>query len=144
METNDTIKLLQECDAGSKMGVKTIDEVIDCVTDDYFKSILIHSKDHHKKLGNDIHSLLNQMGAEEKDPSAIASGMAWMKTNMKIEMNHTDQTIAELMVDGCDMGIKSLYKYLHEYEGASHEAKEYCKRLIIIEDELRREMYPHL
>ena len=144
METNDTIKLLQECDSGSKMGVKTIDEVIDCVSDDHFKSLLIHSKEHHKKLGNEIHSLLNQMGAEEKDPSAIATGMAWMKTNVKIEINHTDKTIADLMVDGCDMGIKSLHKYLNEYTGATHEAKEYCKRLIIIEDELRREMYPQL
>ena len=33
MEKTDTIKLLQECDAGSKMAVTSIDELLDKATD---------------------------------------------------------------------------------------------------------------
>lgn len=144
MEHTDTIYLLKECDAGSKMAVTSIDEVLDKVSDGGFLKLLVESKKHHEKLGNDLHSLLNELGSEEKDPSPIAKGMSWMKTNVKIGMDGSDATIAELIVDGCDMGIKSLYQYLHKYPAASDKAKDICKRLISIEDALRKPLYEYL
>ena len=144
MENKDTIYLLKECDAGSKMAVTSIDEVLDKVSDGGFLKLLVESKKHHEKLGNDLHSLLNELGSEEKDPSPIAKGMSWMKTNVKIGMDGSDATIAELIVDGCDMGIKSLYQYLHKYPAASNKAKDICQRLISIEDALRKPLYEYL
>ncbi len=144
MEHTDTIYLLKECDAGSKMAVTSIDEVLDKVSDGAFLKLLVESKKHHEKLGNDLHSLLNELGSEEKDPSPIAKGMSWMKTNVKIGMDGSDATIAELIVDGCDMGIKSLYKYLHQYPAANDKAKDICQRLISIEDALRKPLYEYL
>lgn len=144
MENKDTICLLKECDAGSKMAVTSIDEVLDKVANREFLKLLVESKKHHEKLGNDLHSMLNELGAEEKEPSPIAKGMSWMKTNVKIGLDGSDATIADLMVDGCDMGVKTLYKYLNQYPAADEKAKEICKRLISIEDELRRSIYEYL
>jgi hypothetical protein len=59
-----------------------------------------------------------------------------MKTNFKISNSHTDSTIADLMVDGCNMGTKSLYKYLNEYSNAEEKAKDIAKRLINVEEKL--------
>ena len=43
MIESDTIKLLRECDAGIKMGVASIDDVLDYVNDrTFFKLSLIH------------------------------------------------------------------------------------------------------
>lgn len=144
MENADTIHLLRECDAGSKMAVTSIDDVIDKVTSSEMMKLLLESKKHHEKLGNELHELLNEEGSGEKDPSAIAKGMSWIKTNVKIGMDGSDRTIADLMVDGCDMGIKSLFQYLNQYKKADSSAKELCKRLISIEDELRRKLYDYL
>ena len=36
--------------------------------------------------------------------------MSWMKTNMKLAMDTSDAAIADLMTDGCNMGVKSLHK----------------------------------
>ena len=62
METNskefDTIRLLQECDAGSKMAVSAIDEVLDRTQGSTLKNLLLDTKQHHAKLGNDIHTEL--------------------------------------------------------------------------------------
>lgn len=144
MGNSDTIKLLQECDAGSKMAVTSIAEVLDSVSDDKMLAILQESKKQHEKYGNELHEKLNEMGSDEKEPSPIAKGMSWMKTNVKIGMNDSDETVADLMVDGCDMGVKSLYKYLNQYPTADHVAKKLCKDLIEIEDELRRKLYAYL
>ena len=143
MSHSDTIYLLKECDAGSKMAVTSIDEVLDKVSNRDFLQLLIESKKHHEKLGNDLHEMLNRLGTEEKEPSPIAKGMSWIKTNVKLGIDGSDAMIAELIVDGCDMGVKSLYKYLNQYPEADKEAKEICKRLIGIEDELRRELYKY-
>ena len=40
MIEQDTIKLLRECDAGIKMGVYTIEEVVDNVNNGNFKQML--------------------------------------------------------------------------------------------------------
>ena len=144
MESSDTIKLLRECDAGSKMAVNGIDDVLEHISDAELMKLLVETKKHHEKLGNDLHKMLNEKGSEEKDPPAIAKGMSWMKTNVKIGMDSSDQTIAMLIVDGCDMGIKSLYQYLNKYKGAEDQARDVCNRLISIEEELRKKLYAYL
>lgn len=144
MGNDDTIKLLKECDAGSKMAVSSIDDVLDNVESKELLELLKETKKHHEKLGNDLHSMLNEHQADEKDPSMIAKGMSKMKTNMKMGMDHSDETIADLIVDGCDMGIKSLQRYLNKYPASDKSAKDICNRLISIEDELRKKMYAYL
>ena len=46
-------------------------------------------------------------------------------------MNESDKTIADLMTDGCNMGVKSLNQYLNQYEAADEKKKDIAKRLIL-------------
>ena len=143
---DDTIKLLKECDAGSKMAVTSIDDVLDDVNDEKLKKILIESKDHHTKLGNEIHEQLNRNCADEKEPNAMARGMSWLKTNVKLGMGmeDTDKTIADLMTDGCNMGVKSLNKYLNQYKNADETSKGICGKLVSIEEQLCKDLRKYL
>ena len=140
----DTIKLLQECDAGTKMGVSSIDEVLEKVQNEKLKKLLSESKAHHEKLEEDIEHLLEQMGAEEKNPNPMAKGMSWMKTNMKMGWDESDATVADLLTDGCDMGIKSLARYLNQYKAANESAKAITRRLIAAEEALGRDLRGYL
>jgi len=76
MTHKDSIKLLRECEAGCSMGISSIDEILDKVRDDKYVRILQESKDHHDKLKNEIHNLLEQAGCEDKEPSMMAESMA--------------------------------------------------------------------
>lgn len=144
MVNSDTVKLLQECDAGTKMAVATIDEVLESVRDTDMKQLLRESKDHHEKLGNEIHSLLHEYGKEEKEPAPMAKGMSWMKTNVKLGMDNSDATVADLVTDGCNMGVKSLNKYLNQYGTADHKSKDIGEKLISIEEKLCRDLEKYL
>ena len=144
MENKDTIHLLKECDAGSKMAVTSLDEVMESVQDEKLKELLKKSKDHHEKLGNEIHSMLIQYHSEEKDPNPMAQSMSWLKTNMKMSMDKSDATVADLLTDGCNMGIKSLYKYMNQYPNAEAKVKNLCNNLIDIERELRKDLRSYL
>lgn len=136
MEKQDTINLLKECDAGTKMAVSSIDDVIDYVENVKLFKLLNKSKAHHTEFGNEIHAMLNERGISEKDPSMMASSMSWMKTNVKLMMEPSDETIADLITDGCNMGIKSLNEYLNEYEDADDTIKDMCQQLISMEQQL--------
>lgn len=140
----DTIKLLKECNAGIKMGVSSIDEVMNYVKNQDLKNCLSRCKEKHEKLGNETHSLLNEYHDSGKEPNPIAKGMSWMKTNFKLSINESDSTIADLITDGCNMGIKSLRRYLNEYEGAEEKVKDIAKRLIAIEEDLTNDIKEHL
>ena len=136
MVENDTIKLLRECDAGVKMGVASIDDVLDQVHSDALKQYLTECKKEHEKLKDELQVLLDKYHDDGKEPNPIAKGMSWMKTNMKMGMDDSDQTIAGLMTDGCNMGVKSLNQYLNQYKAADEVSKDITKRLINLEEQL--------
>lgn len=137
MVNEDTIHLLKECDAGVKMGISSIDDVLDSVHAPELMKLLVESREHHEKLQNDIQRFLDKAGSEGKDPNPMAKSMSWIKTNVKISMDDSDSTIADLMTDGADMGVKSLRRYQNQYKDAEHSAKDICNRLIDIEEQLR-------
>ena len=136
MVESDTIKLLRECDAGIKMGVKSIDDVIDHVKSHDLKELLNACKDEHDKLDKELQHLLGEYGDDGKDPNFVAETMAKMKTEVKLQIHETDSTIADLMTDGCNMGVKSLNKYLNQYAAADEKSKDITKRLINLEGQL--------
>lgn len=140
----DTIKLLRECDAGIKMGITSIDDVLDEVQNEKFRQCLTVCKDEHVKLGDEIQMLLELYHDDGKEPNPMAKGMSWMKTNVKMAMNESDQTIVDLMTDGCNMGVKSLNKYLNQYEAADEKTKDIAKRLIQLEEKLITDIRDYL
>lgn len=137
---SDTIHLLKECDAGAKMAVTSVDEVLEKVCDTELKTLLQESKSHHEKLQKEIEKILFASGNEDKEPALMAKSMSWMKTNVKLGMDNSDATIADLITDGCHMGVKSLNRYLNQYQIADDEAKKLCNDLIVIEEKLGKDL----
>ena len=144
MIEQDTIKLLRECDAGVKMGISSIDDVLDKVGNNEFEKLLTKCKSEHEKLDEEIDKLLNKYKDDGKDPAVMAKGMSWMKTNVMLAMDDSDHTIADLMTDGCNMGVKSLNKYLNKYEAADEVSKDIAKRLINLEEQLAVDIRAYL
>lgn len=140
----DTIKLLRECDAGVKMGVSAIDEVKDRVKSEEFKHCLTYCKSEHIKLQHEIESALDRFQDDGKEPNPMAKGMSWMKTNFKMATDASDNTIADLITDGCNMGVKSLNRYLNQYEAADEHIKDITKRLINLEQQLTNDVRGYL
>ena len=136
----DTVKLLRECDAGVKMGISSIEDVIDDVKSDELKNLLSDSREQHKKLEIELESLLDNHNDDGKEPNPMAKSMSWIKTNMKMMTDPSDQTIADLMTDGCNMGVKSLNKYLNKYPSADNSSKRITGRLVEIESKLSNDL----
>ena len=144
MIEQDTIRLLKECDAGVKMGISSIEDVLDEVNDSHFKKILIQQKQDHQQLLDELNQQLNKYHDTGKNPDPIAKSMSWMKTKMMLMVSDKDATIADLMSDGAAMGVKSLAKYLNQYQAADEKSKDIAKRLILLEELLLKQIQKYL
>lgn len=141
---NDTVKLLRECNAGIKMGIDTIEGVLERVESRSFYAILKTCKDEHIKLETETGVLLRELGEDGKEPNPFAKGMSFMKTNVKTAVEPGDKTIADLVTDGCHMGIKSLNRYLNQYAAAEQRVKKIAQKLIQIEENLAEDIAQYL
>lgn len=140
----DTVKLLKECDAGIKNGDAALKEVMDAVSDPRLKEYLNHCKDVQGQLGREITAALESAGEDGKDPNPVAKGMSWIKTNVKLTQNPTDHTVADVITDGCHMGIKTLTRYTNQYASADSNAKMLAHKLVAMEEQLAYHLRPYL
>lgn len=136
MIEQDTIRLLRECDSGIKMGISAINEVMDDVKSGELKGILNESLSTNENLQTDLRKLLQTYHDDGKEPNPMVKGMSWFKTKVKLTADNSDSTIAELMIDGCNMGVKSLSRYLNQYKAADEHSKELAGHLISAEEKL--------
>lgn len=140
MAETDTIKLLKECDAGLRMGADSLGEMLDYVQDSELQKKLLRGKSEHERLISEVEKELANAGAHGKEPTVMAKSMSWMKTNMKLAVDYSDSTVADLVYDGCNMGMKSLHRYKNQYVGADERSKELCNRIIGVEADLTKDM----
>ncbi len=141
---DDTIKLLKECNAGIKMGIASLDDVMEHVHSSELKNLLLQSRDTHTKLGQETHEYLNKYHDEGKEPPVMAKMMSWVKRNAKLMGEDSDRAVVDLITDGCNMGVKSLYRYLHQYQAADHKTKKLAKDVIEAEETLIKEVRDYL
>ena len=140
----DTVRLLRECDSGVAMGVDALDGVLERTRAKPLKKLLSDNKDKHLRLKHEIGTLLESYHDEGKQPPAMAKSMSHMKTGMKMAMNESDKTVADLITDGCNMGVKSLSQYLNQYKAADEQSKAIAGRLIDLEQQLVTDVRAYL
>jgi hypothetical protein len=118
--------------------------VLNRVRNETFRQKLKTCKTAHEALRSELETLLDRYHDDGKEPNPIAKGMSWLKTNVELGMDTSDKTIADLMTDGCNMGVKSLSRYLNQYQAADEHSKDLAKRLIQLESDLAADIRAYL
>ena len=104
------------------------------------REALLACRGEHQRLGGEIRAELRRFQDEGKEPGAVAKAMSRMKTETNLLLRESDATIADLMTDGCNMGVKSLSRYLNQYQAADERSKDIARRLIRQEQDLAFQM----
>lgn len=139
-----TIALLQECSQGCKVGIKSINQVSEYVSDQGLKRIIEKYRGEHQRIEAEADHLLNRHGKEGKQPEMMATAMSWVSTEMKMMMKDDDKQAAKIMTEGCDMGIRTICGFINQYAGASESSIGLAKDLVNVEEKFREEMKPYL
>ncbi len=142
-EKSDTIKLLRQCSSGIETGVQSIDDALKYAHSPDLKDLLNKYKAEHELLRDEVQEHMKECAdgnPEELEHHAFSTVMAQtmsrIKVNAELTFNDADTKVAELMAEGCDMGSRTLTRYVNEYDKADKRSKNLAGNIIRIEDEL--------
>lgn len=104
MEEN--INVLDELNKGASMGMDAIHYILDKVENEEFKKTLELEYNKYKDISRRINEIYPKYNDEEPHTTTIMNKvMTWYGVQMKILGDHSDSKIAELLLQGTNMGI---------------------------------------
>ena len=112
------INALDELNKGSCMGVDAINVILDKVEDEEFKQVLINQKNEYEKMTDKIGNLYKEFSNDEPhETNMMNKAMTWSSVEMKTLTDHSTSKIAELMLQGTNMGIIEGRRLLNHKSG---------------------------
>lgn len=140
MEKED-INALDEIHKGSYMGMDAIDFVLDKVEDSKLSDVLNNQYKHYKEVADKIEDIYSKYDeGEPHKTSAMNKAMTWFGIEKETLMDNSDSKIAELLLNGVNMGIiegkkilnnkklnKEVSKIIEEYVSMQEESVEVLK-----------------
>ncbi|MBR6740133.1 MAG: hypothetical protein IKM04_03605 [Clostridia bacterium] len=137
---HDTVRLLRECDSGVRMGVTSLSKVTEHTGSPRLAALLDESRKEHCRLGAEIERGLADFHDNGREPMPMAVAMSKAKIALMLAVKPNDRTVAGLMTDGCNMGVKSLCRYINQYKAADERSKDIAKKLVAMEAKLSEQL----
>ncbi|MGI6007258.1 MAG: hypothetical protein ACOX8E_07170 [Ruminococcus sp.] len=132
---DQTIELLKECNSGCKMAVNSMDQIRKYITDSRLEDLIDTYRGKFEKTEDESSQMLESCGLHEKEPAPMAAAFSWISTEMKMMLDQDNSQVAKIMMNGCNMGIQSVGKYINQYSQASKESLSLAKRLLKDEED---------
>lgn len=139
-----TRKLLEECSIGCKMAVSSLKQISEYIKDSNLMKLVEDYISRHKELEDEAVSTLADSGNDAKDPGAVSSAFAWFTTEVKLTFNNDNSQIAKLLMNGCNMGIKTLGERMNTLNQADKNAHALAQKIIKTEQNLMKDLQPYL
>lgn len=130
----DDREILKEVQKNSQMAVKAIDMISEKTSDDIMRYELIKEKRKYSDIYNRAEERLLQNKAEEYHSSAIEDMMLKSAINMNTILNCSSSKLAELMIQGSNRGMTSMWKSMNHHEAATDTSLEIAKELVDLEE----------
>ena len=100
----------------SQMGVETLNQLIPMIDNEAFKKRIEAQLKEYEQIHEEAKKLLNRHGYDEKGIGALEKIMAYLMIDMKTLMDKSSSHIAEMLIQGSNMGIIDAVKRINQYE----------------------------
>ncbi len=136
--------ILNELNKGIKMGMDSISTVSEKVQDDRFKQDLKYQYDEYNKILNEVNDELTNYDDFPKEITPMQKAMSWMGVEMNTMMDKSNSKIAELMIQGTNMGIIEGVKLLNQNPDADDEVKNVLNKFIKFQENTVEQLKKYL
>lgn len=127
--------VLDELNKGCAMGMDAIKDILKKVEDNKFKKVLEDEFDKYKEIHHRIEKKYEDYSKEEPtETNAMNKVMTAMMTEMKLMTDNSDSKIAELLMQGTNMGIIEGKKLLNHKEHLDKEVESILKEYIEMQE----------
>ena len=139
-----TYEVLKECSTGCKMALNSIEQLAVYLKDQDMQGLFCKYKEEYEQIEKEAARLSGGETEEEKISEKAAETFAWISAEVKMMFNDDTSKIAEMMIDGANMGIKSITEKLNRYPEAEKESISLAKKFEKTCEKLIQDMKKYL
>lgn len=123
--------VLNEVNKGIKMGMDAISNISDKVCDSNFKKELLFEYNKYNDILNEVNSELNNSGSFPKDLNPMQKALGWMSVEMNNLEDDSTSHMAELMIQGSNMGIINGVKLLNQNPNLETNVQSILNKFVV-------------
>lgn len=131
---HDDAKVLQEIQRNTEMGMTAIETILDKIEDDEFSLQLSRQSLRYSEIHNKALDQILEKEGEVYHGSQIADLMLKGSINVNTALNLSKEHLAEMMIQGSNRGITSMWKALRHNQLAGDDTVELAKELMDFEE----------
>lgn len=132
----ENINALDEINKGASMGMDAIHFIIDKIESSEFKDVVDKQYNDYKNISETINEIYNKYNSEDEphETSVVNKVMTWYGVEMKTLMDKSDSKIAELLLQGTNMGIIEGRRILNNKK-LDDEVKDIMSKYVTMQEE---------
>lgn len=135
--------LYQEIYKGCKMGAESLVNLLPKVTDDGLRNEITAQLERYEEYAAKAREELFDLDTSPKEENAFTKMSAKMGVMMNTMLDATSSHIAQMIIEGCSMGITELLKVVHAY-GIKDDAEQLARDVISFEESCSENMKKYL
>ena len=128
------IEILKEISKDSKMGMDSINMVVEKVQDEKFQKLLDEQHNEYQNIFDRTQEILKQHGETIEDVPAMQKMMGWMGIQMNTMNDKSNSQLSELLIQGNDMGIIKGHKLLNNNEFTTPEIQNLLSDFVRLQE----------
>lgn len=131
----ENINALDEINKGACMGMDAINFVLDKVEDNEFKKVIEEQYNDYHSIEDKIQSIYHKYDdGKPHETNAFTKAMTWSGIEMKTLTDNSNSKIAELLLQGVNMGIIEGRKILNKKE-INKEVEKIVSEYVTMQEE---------
>ena len=130
------VKVLDEVNKGTTMGMDAISYVAEKVGDERFKKVLDVEYGKYKKIANRVSDVYSQYSQEEpQETNKMEKMMTWYGVQMNTLKDKSNSKISELLMQGTNMGIIEGRRLLNNKPSVDNEVKQILNDFVVMQED---------
>lgn len=130
------VKVLDEVNKGTTMGMEAIHFVSDKVSDERFKKVLDVEYGKYRDIANRGDNIYSQYSQDEPQETNIMNKMmTWYGINMKTMNDQSNSKISELLMQGTNMGIIEGRRLLNNNPSIDNVVKQILNDFVVMQED---------
>ena len=130
------VKVLDEVNKGTTMGMEAIHFVSNKVGDERFKKVLDVEYGKYRDIANRVDNIYSQYSQDEPQETNIMNKMmTWYGINMKTMNDQSNSQISELLMQGTNMGIIEGRRLLNNNPSIDNEVRQILNDFVVMQED---------
>lgn len=131
------VKVLDEVNKGTTMGMDAIHFVSDKVGDERFKKVLDVEYNKYKDIANRVDNIYSEYTTKKEphETNAMTKMMTWYGINMKTMTDQSNSKISELLMQGTNMGIIEGRRLLNNNPSVDTKVKQILSDFVVMQED---------